>query len=218
MTEENKRLFKLAIAEGFSNRIDKRIAECTEEIVTTAAHRRAMRRIINGTMEKRALTPRKKTIIAILVAAALLLTSCAVIYRKQIANFIEEIYESFMTLECADAGDEGTQIADIYEMTYVPEGYVVEERYENRTMIKTVFVKEGTIIIFEQIPLGANYLDSENGHTKIEEIDALDIYYRQSFEQHYYFWNNGDYCFELSSNLKLPIGEITKIVDGVKKK
>ncbi|MBQ8859596.1 MAG: DUF4367 domain-containing protein, partial [Clostridia bacterium] len=192
MTEENKRLFKLAIAEGFSNRIDKRIAECTEEIVITAAHRRAMRRIINGTMEKRGLTPRKKAIIAILVAVALLLTSCAVIYRKEIAQFIEEIYESFMTLETADAGDEETQIEDVYELTYVPEGYSLKERYEYKTLTRTVFANGEDAIAFEQQSQRVNYLDSENVHTKIAEAGNLDIYYRQSLEYHNYLWNNGD--------------------------
>ena len=218
MTQENIRLFKLALTEGVSNQIDKRIAECAESITPSAAHKRAIRRIINGSTEQGGRPSRKKIIIAILVAAALLLTSCAVIYRKQIANFIEEIYSSFMTLEASNLDEEQGQIGDIYELTYVPEGYVLDEKHGHKTFVKTVFVKEGATIIFEQQSRRVNYLDSENGYTKIEETGALDIYYRYSLEYHHYLWNDGDYSFRLSSDLELTTEEIEKIVIGVKKK
>jgi hypothetical protein len=45
MTEENKELFKRAIIEGLSNKIDERIAECKEEIVPSKKHKIAMNRI-----------------------------------------------------------------------------------------------------------------------------------------------------------------------------
>ena len=40
ITEENIRLFKEAIAEGWSNKIDKRIAECEEDIDPSPAEER----------------------------------------------------------------------------------------------------------------------------------------------------------------------------------
>lgn len=217
MTDENLRLFKEALTEGLCNRIDKRIAECTESITTSAAHKRAMRKIINGTAEKGGFTLRKKTVIAILVAVALLLTGCAVIYRKQIAHFVEEIFHTFMTLECAQTPDEEGEIEDVYELTYVPEGYVLNKVYRQKTFIKTVFVKAGFAIAFEQLSSCVNYLDSENGYTKIGEIDTVDVYYRYSFERHYYFWRSEDYCFELNSELQLSTEEVEKIVTGAKR-
>ena len=45
MTEENKKLFKEAIAEVWSNKIDKRIAECEEGIAASEKHKIAMNRI-----------------------------------------------------------------------------------------------------------------------------------------------------------------------------
>ena len=45
MTEENKRLFKEAIAEGLSHKTDRRIAEYEEEIKTKKEHKIAMNRI-----------------------------------------------------------------------------------------------------------------------------------------------------------------------------
>ena len=45
MTEENKRLFKEAIAEGWSNKIDKRITEYEEDVEVSKEHKIAMNRI-----------------------------------------------------------------------------------------------------------------------------------------------------------------------------
>ncbi|MBQ8858749.1 MAG: hypothetical protein IJ012_03055 [Clostridia bacterium] len=45
ITEENIRLFKEALCEGVSNRIDKCIAECEEDIEVTDEHKIAMNRI-----------------------------------------------------------------------------------------------------------------------------------------------------------------------------
>ena len=45
MTEENKELFKRALTEGLSNKIDKRIAEYEEEIEVSKEHKIAMNRI-----------------------------------------------------------------------------------------------------------------------------------------------------------------------------
>ena len=45
MTEENKKLFKEAIAEVWSNKIDKRIAECEGGIAVSEKHKIAMNRI-----------------------------------------------------------------------------------------------------------------------------------------------------------------------------
>lgn len=218
MTDENLRLFRAALTEGLCNRIDKRIAECTESITTSAAHKRAMRKIINGTAEKGGFTLRKKTVIAILVAVALLLTGCAVIYREQICHFIHEIYDSFMTLETPDTADGEEHIGHIYELTYVPEGHVLDKICEDNSLIKSIFIKGEETIIFEQQLQRVNYLDSEKGYTKIMEANNQDVYYRYSLEQYHYFWNNDNYCFRLSSKLELSGEELEKIVIGLKKK
>ena len=45
MTEENKELFRQAVAEGLSNKTDRRIAEYEEEIKASKEHKIAMNRI-----------------------------------------------------------------------------------------------------------------------------------------------------------------------------
>ena len=45
MTEENKELFRQAVAEGLSNKTDRRIAEYEEDIEVSKEHKIAMNRI-----------------------------------------------------------------------------------------------------------------------------------------------------------------------------
>ena len=45
MTEENKRLFKEAIAEGLSKKTDRRIAEYEEDVEVSKEHKIAMNRL-----------------------------------------------------------------------------------------------------------------------------------------------------------------------------
>ena len=45
MTEENETLFKQAVAEGWSNKIDKRITEYEEDVEVSKEHKIAMNRI-----------------------------------------------------------------------------------------------------------------------------------------------------------------------------
>ena len=213
MRENDIELFKCALIEGLSNRIDRQVAECTEDVVTSASHNRAMNKIVKGSSSFGI-----KKIIALLVAAALLLTGCAVVYRDEIRTFIEEVYESFMTLKYSEQGEENKIIEEVYELTYLPEGYELNDTFTCETMIRSIFVNENLIISFEQFPLDRahSYIDIEKGYKKIVEITNWEIYYRYSSPYHYYFWNVGDYYLKLVCDLELPIEELQKIVDGAK--
>ena len=113
MSENNIALFKLALIEGLSNRIDRQIADCTESIEPSPAHDRAMNKIITAAKKKALYFTRLRRAVAILVAAALLLTGCAVVYRDEIREFIEEIYDSFLKANYSDGIEETEEIEDV---------------------------------------------------------------------------------------------------------
>ena len=85
MDKSNLELFKQAVNEAVSNKFDSMADSCTEEIVCSEKHKLAIRTIIYGeTKAKRVWSPKMKRIIAILVAAALLLTSCGILFGYEI--------------------------------------------------------------------------------------------------------------------------------------
>ena len=216
MNKSNLELFKQAINEGLSKKIDSVVNSCTEKIVCSEKHNIAMRAIVYGKAEtKRAWSPRMKRIIAILIAAALLLTSCGIIFRDQ----IREIFEEFF-VKLTYSGDESgvNAIEEIYELTYLPEGYYLTEETKTRVCIQYRFVDENNNIIkFEQRGLDVSdfHIDSESGYSQIKEIEEYDVYYRFTDKYHYYIWNDAKYAMSIKSKMGLSNEQIVQIIDGI---
>ena len=216
MDKSNLELFKQALNEAVSNKFDKMADECTEEIVCSERHKLAMRTIIYGKADtSRAWSPRVKRIIAILVAAALILTSCGIIFRNQ----IREIFEEFYVKLTYDGNEESNKnIDEVYVLGYVPEGYVLENEVLSTTYVKYKFMtSEGDVLYFEQRALTNSeyYIDSESGYSKIEEIEEFDVYYRFTNKFYHYVWNNETYTMTIKSSIKLSNENIILLINEI---
>lgn len=217
MDKGNLELFKQAISEGLSEKLDSVVNSYTDEIVCSEKHRLAMRTIVYGKAEtKRTWSPKKRRIIAILVAAALLLTSCAVIFRNEICEIVGEFFAKYVY-----SGDEtGMEtIEEVYELTYLPEGYYFEDQSIRPLRIQWIYVdKNNNYIEFEQRILDRSdfTVNSEKGYSKIEEIEKYSIFYRYTETFHSYIWNDEKYSLNLRSNLKLSNEDIELIIQGIK--
>lgn len=209
MDKSNLDLFKQALNEAVSNKFDKMAAECTEEIVYSEKHKLTMRTIMYGKVStKRALPPKTKRAIAILIAVALLLTSCAIIFRNEIREVFKEFFVS-LTYEGGEEADE--TIKEVYSLGYVPDGYTLE--MQEITPLRAQYKysnQNGDSIHFEQRALTYSdyYIDSESGYSKIEEIEEYDVYYRFTGTNHLYVWNMGNYYTSIKSSAQLSTDEI----------
>lgn len=216
MDKSNLELFKQALNEAVSNKFDKMADECTEEIVYSEKHKLAMRTIIYGkTDTKRVWTPKMKRIIAILIAVALLLTSCGIIFRNEIREIFKEFFVS-LTYESNDEKDE--MIEEVYTLGYLPEGYVLEHDIIATTYTKYKFVNQkDDIIYFEQRPLASAgfVVDSESGYSQIKDIEEYEVYYRFTNKYHHYVWCSEKYSMTIKSNTYLTNEEIILLLDGI---
>ena len=217
MDKSNLELFKQALNEAVSNKFDKMADECTEEIVYSEKHKLAMRTIIYGKADtKRVWSPKMRRIIAILIAVALLLTSCGIIFR----NEIREVFEEFFVKLTYDGDDESTEsIKDVYCLSYVPEGYALKRESATDVYIKYKFENQnGDFISFEQraINLSEFYIDIEQGYSQINEIENYEIYYRTANDFHWFVWNHREYSIKIKSNIRLSNDEIVQIIQGIK--
>ena len=216
MDKSNLELFKQALKEAVSNKFDKMADECTEEIVYSEKHKLAMRTIVYGkTDTKHVWTPKMRRIIAILIAVALLLTSCGIIFRNEIREIFKEFFVS-LTYE----NDEKTQqiIEEVYSLSYIPDGYFLEKEMIEKTFVRYEYKNEsGETFFFEQRALIQSdyYIDSESGYSKIEEIEEFDVYYRFTDKNHHYAWNDGKCSIKMKSSVKLSNEEIIFIIDGI---
>lgn len=217
MDKSSLELFKQAISEGLSNRFDSVVNGYGEKIVCSEKHDMAMRTIVYGKADtKRTWTPKMKRIIAILIAAALILTSCAVIFRNEIREIIEEF-----SVELTFSGNGGgvKAIEKVYELGYLPEGYSLSSENIEPLGVNYQFKNEnGDLILFEQHILDGNILvmNSEGGYSQIIKIEEYDVYYRFTYEYYNYVWSNDKYSFLLVSNQELSNEEIELIIKGIK--
>ncbi len=222
MDKTNLELFKQALSEGLNNRFQSEIDNCSEEIVCSRQHKIAMKAIINGHRTNgKVWSPKTRKIVAILVAAALLLVSCAIAYRHEIRDFIEEIYESFAIITYSEGENEETILKEIYELTYIPEGYELENSNISSLIVKYYFKNSsGDMISFEQFALDGihSYVDVENGYTLILDIQKYNVYYKSTSSRHYYIWNDGKYAMSLFSTVELSTNELQYIINGVQTK
>lgn len=216
MNKKDLELFRQAIDEGISNRFDKLAAACTEEIVCSEKHNLAMRAIIYGKADtKRTWSPRMKRIVAILVAAALLLTSCGIIFRNEIGEVFEEL---FVKLSFDSDDDYNKTIEEIYVLTYLPEGYALEKENISNTVVTYIFVNStNDRLFFEQRVInGSDFIiDNESGYSIIQEIEKYKVYYRFTGETHIYIWNDEKYSMSIKSSVQLSNEDIILLFNGI---
>ena len=216
MQNNNLTLFKQAISNGLCNKIDGVANGYTEEVLCSKKHSLAMRTIVYGKVgTKHIRSPRVKWLIAILVAAALLLTGCSIIFR----NEIREVFEDFFVKLIYDNDNTSADtIKEVYTPTYVPDGYVLENESITSMRIKYEFVNDaGNKLLIEQrtLPSGGFILDIENGYAQIDEIDDYKIYYRVDNTYHSYVWGDKSYFMKILSNSKLTNEELVLILNGI---
>ena len=215
MDKSNLELFKQAISEGLSERFDSVVKNCTDEIVCSEKHKIAMRTIVYGKIDtKRSWSPKMRRIIAILVAAALLLTSCGIIFR----NEIREIFEEFFVKLTYPNVEDGEVIEKIYELGYLPEGYSLSNENIRPVGVRYEYKNEnGDYIWFEQKLLdGTDFIvDNESGFSRVNNIDNYEIYYRFADQKHVYVWNDGKYSFKLYSTISISNDEIILLLEGI---
>ena len=219
MDKTNIELFKQALIEGVNRRIDRDIAACEENVVCSRKHNKAMARILKGKTPSK---PINRKMIAILVAASiLLLAGCAIIYHDEIRGFITDVSEFFVKVTFDEGESEIKQIEEVYELTYVPEGYGLIKQDVTRMRVQYSYEnKEGRFIKFIQQPLDASnfYIDSEHDYDNVFYLEQYTIYYRQTNGTYSYIWNDGKYALNLYSSEYLSENSLELIISGINTK
>ena len=212
----NQELFKQALVEGVNRRLDREISACDENIAYSRRHIKNMERIVKGKTPKK---PINKKMVAILVAAAvLLLVGCAIIYRNEIREFVTDLSEYFVKIKFEDGENFSQNMEDIYELTYLPEGYTLETQVVNRMVVEYLFTNaDDDYIKFIQQSIDASnfYVDIENSDNVIIEIGDYTVYSRKTNGTYYYLWNDGKYALHVYSSMELSDSELMLIINGV---
>jgi hypothetical protein len=218
MTESEKKLFAQAVAEGLVEKYDAQIATIDENVVCSKRHNRRMQRILEGKSPTNGRIS-KKTIGAILLAAALLLTGCtAYVFRNEIRDFFVTAYDSFIKVTFDNDGQDGEdRIEDVYYPSYVPEGYeLITEDVSSLVVVYIYRNPEGDVLMFEQYLLDESnhFIDSEHGTAELRTIDDYNFYYKTIDQQYHYIWNDGKYAMILTSDAAISDEDLIKLFNG----
>ena len=221
VNQADRDLFRLALTEAFVRKFDRELENCPFSAECSEEHVSKMETIIAGAVQVEQSKKRRKWIVALLVAAALLLTACTVYaYRGEIREFIETVYEKHIRVTYYDVDQEPSSdtITEYYTLGYVPEGYVLEsEQYWTGTSKIKWRNESGDHIVFEQCTLdGTNFtIDSEKGQVNIIICNDIKVYC-QIADICCYTWNDGRYVYKIITSENLSNDTLTDLISGLK--
>lgn len=220
---ENKAYFIKALNEVLSQKMEEELAGCEENAKTSVRHKIIMKQIAKGkcfdSADKTSVI--KKAILIAVIAAMLALTSCAlaIIYRAEIAGFIEHVYEEYI-LVSSDDDDETeypTKLEKIYEFTYIPEGYELKYKSVKKFVALWDYLNlNGERLKIRQQWIGQTEfkVDINKGYSKAYTVNEIEIYCREE-DFNAYICQIGDYMIQIHYEGEHPETELPKIVAGI---
>ena len=143
-----------------------------------------------------------RQLIAIIIAAVMVLSAAAMsvsAVRDVIIGFITEVYETFTGVRAEPSEDAPETLEEIYEVTWVPEGFTLTSKYCDAKYRVTRFENQGKNIVLRQTIVSA-YV--ENYDEEEAEMQAVVVGDSTGFEIQYSYediivWNDEDYVMEL---------------------
>lgn len=220
VSQAERDLFRKAVTEAFVRKFDRELTDCPFSADCSETHVRRMEAIMADGLKVIQRRKCKNWVVALLVAAALLLTACTVyVYRGEIRAYIERVYEERIRVTYYDPDNEieYSIITEYYTLGYVPEGYVLESEQRFPTVNNCSWKnKQGNYIFFEQHILdGFNTsMDSENGQPSVIICEEFEVYCLIA-EVSTYMWNDGMYAYKIRSSEKISDDELVQIISGL---
>lgn len=213
--------FADALCEALSEKYSEELSACGCDASCTPGHYKKMSAILGIRVGKTARSV-KKTVWALILAAALLLASCAAyVYRREIGGFFEKVYEDFITIESNGRHTDGSARTGKWsvDVGYVPSGYTlvrqdnrgvsISQNYvdvSGRKLNITVYSSGGTSL----------FLNPGDEPASVATVGNTDVYCHGAKKMYSYAWRVGEAAVILRTYYKLTPDELECIVTGVK--
>ena len=219
MYEAEKRLFGQALADAISQKLDEELRECKETAACSRVHRKCIQYMIRYGESPKARKISKRTL-ALIIAAALLLTGCAALVRDQIAGFFMTILETRNVLESPVDVSEYPKIIEEKRIPRVlPEGYeLVEETFTDCSLYITWKNDLGELLTYSQTAHEALHVgvDNEHGEWVEKEICGVRVLFYDHLDGEIQFLWMDEYVYHIYSSQRLSQQEIANIIQNVK--
>ena len=220
-----------------NQKIDSVLSSCEETTEYSRNHNEKMTAILDKKITGNIVwTTRTRRVVAPLIAAVFILTTCILFYHNQSPIFndllpnIIGIGNTNMNKEPSNGSpglsddspgsSEGPSIQetinDIYALSYLPDGYTLTESKNRGTIIVNTYHNENDDeLIFAQYLEG--YKPHPGGATLINTYIINDFEVRELIvnSKFVYLWKDSNYSMEITSVDKISKTELEKIIDGI---
>ena len=220
VNQTDRELFRRALQEAFIRKFDRELENCPFSTTCSEAHTRCMQEILAQSSRTERRKDRRKWVVALLVAAALLLTACTVYaYREEIRAYIERVFSTHITITYVEEtdGEVADTLAEMYTLGYVPEGYELVSQVRMPSVNQYRWKNEkGEDLVFEQYDLsGADYIvNSESGEISVIICGEYEVY-SQVAGVTTYVWNDGRYAYKIKSSVAISDGTLNGMVNSL---
>lgn len=203
-----------AFAEATAKKYDEELLRCRKNVSFSPRHARRIREITGY----RIISPATvKKFLVILIAAVIFLVGCtAIIYHEEIGNFFITHFKTNGVVEVNES--EKTEITEEYDLSYVPDGYVlVYEQKDEFTIRKRWENDSEKNISFTQTVNGSIkfILDKEISNTTTKEHNGKLFLIQSSQDAETFLWSENGYTFYINIPLSIPESEVYKIIDSI---
>lgn len=219
MYETEKRLFGQALAEVISKTLDEELRGCKETAACSRVHSRCMHHIIRFGELPKVRRINKRTV-ALIIAAALLLTGCAALARDQIAGFFMTILETRNVIESpVDVTEYPKTIEEKRIPQVLPEGYeLVEETFTDCSLYITWKNDLGELLTYSQDVHDGHLfsVDNEHGEWTEKEICGVRVLFYDHMDDEIQFLWMDEYVYHIYSSRELSQQEIANVIENTK--
>lgn len=213
--------FADALCEALSEKYSEELSACGCDASCTPGHYKKMSAILGIRVGKTA-HPVKKTVWALILAAALLLASCAAyFYRREIGGFFEKVYEDFIALESNGRHTDGSARTGEWSVDVgcIPAGYTLVSQ-DNRVgcfsrSYEDVSGRNLSLSIYFHGDMSL-FLNPGDEPASVATVGNTDVYCHGAKKMYSYAWRVGEAAVILRTYYKLTPDELECIVTGVK--
>lgn len=211
--------FADALCEALSEKYSEELSACGCDASCTPGHYKKMSAILGIRVGKTA-HPVQRTVWALILAAALLLASCAAyVYRREIGGFFEKVYEDFIALESKHSDDRAKTGEWSVDVGYVPSGYRFAGQDSRGTCIsqnyKDASGRQMSISVYSSGSMSL-FLNLGDEPASVMVVGSTEIYCHSTGKTYSYLWCTDGFTVLFNITDRLTADELECMVAGVK--
>ena len=223
MADRSESILRAAFYEYLDERFESGIYR-DDEFETSEKFNKRMKKLIKSehNVYHRLTLTRGRKVACVLIAILIILLSMLSVgaVRDAVANFFVEHFSDHNHLTTVIEEDDSspTTLEEVYELSYVPEGYVLKQENIYEEKATYIYINGRKDITFSQITRDyySASIDNKDVDISVEKHDGQDyLVYGIEDGSFIIIYDNGRYVFSLSS-YELPKETMIKMLETIK--